>query len=97
MAGMDSKSNRQADAFAALTAADHARLDRLAVLAGSTAEDIWPAVYRYGFQDMEESVQANLDAQVEHAAGLTISHEDVMANAQRMIDSHAKQRKRRAG
>jgi len=94
---MDSKPDKQAEAFAALTAEDRARLDKLAVAAESTAEDLWPAVYRYGFQDIEDSVRADLDAQAERAAGLTIPHEDVMANAQRMIDSHGKQRKRRAG
>lgn len=94
---MDRKLNKQAAALAALSTADSARLEKLATLAGSTAEDIWPAVCRYGFQDVEESVQADLDAQAEHAAGLTISHEDVMTKAQRTIETHGGQRKRRAG
>lgn len=90
MTVMNSKEKKQAEALAALSAADRARLDRLAALVGSRPEEIWPAVCRYGFDDMEESVQADIDAQAEYAVGRTIPHEEVMANAQRLIDDHGK-------
>ncbi|MCU6501001.1 hypothetical protein LPN04_24665 [Rugamonas sp. A1-17] len=94
MTVMKSKSNKQAEAFAALTAQDRARLNKLAVLAGLTAEELWPAVYRYGFDDIEESVQASLDADADIAAGRTIPHEDVMAQARRILAAHAKPKRK---
>jgi predicted transcriptional regulator len=94
---MNSKEKKQAEALAALSAADRARLDRLAALSGSSPEEIWPAVYRYGLDDMEESVKAGIDAEAEHAAGRTIPHEEVMANALCLIDDHDRQRKLRTG
>lgn len=94
MTVMGSKSNKQAEAFAALTAQDRARLNKLAILAGLTGEELWPAVYRYGFQDIEESVQASLDADEDIAAGRTIPHEEVMAEARRILAAHAKPKRK---
>lgn len=94
---MDARQNKLAAALAALSVEDRGRLARLAITADSTPEEIWPAVYRYGFDDMEQSVQADRDAEADIAAGRTMSHDDVMKAAWHAIDSHAQERKRRAG
>jgi len=93
---MDSRLKKQAEALAALSAADRARLERLAVLAQTTLVDIWPSVQQFGFDDMEDSVQAWLDAQADIAAGRTIPHEEVMAQAMQIVSRHG-QRKRKSG
>lgn len=93
---MNSRQKKQAEALAALSAADRARLERLAALAQVTPEHLWPDVWLYGFEDVEEGIQADLLADVEIAAGTTISNEEVMAHIRGLLDSHAK-RKRRTG
>jgi predicted transcriptional regulator len=94
---MNSRLQKQAAALAALSSEERSRLNRLAALVGTSAEEIWPTVYRYGFDDIEESVQAGLDAEADLAAGRTVLHEEVMADIQRMFDRHDAQQKRRTG
>lgn len=53
---------KQDEALAALSAGDRDRLQRLTVLARINPEDIWSEVWQYGFEDVEDSVQAELDA-----------------------------------
>jgi predicted transcriptional regulator len=93
---MNSQQKKQAEAFSALPAADRARLERLAALAQSSPEDIWPVVWRYGFDDIEDSIQADLEGQEDIAAGRTISNEEVMAQALRIVEANV-QRKRKIG
>ena len=87
---MNSRENKQAEALAALSAADRARLERLAARAGVSTETIWNEVWLYGFEDIEESVEADLAADEDIAAGRTIPHEEVMEQAWRVLNSRAK-------
>lgn len=82
--------------MAALSAADRARLERLASLADVTPEHLWPDVWLYGFEDVEDGVRADLEAEEDIAAGRTIPNDEVMAEARRIVESYAK-RKRNAG
>jgi predicted transcriptional regulator len=93
---MNSRQKKQAEALAALSAADRARLERLAALAQVSAEHLWPDVWLYGFEDTEESIQADLAAQADIEAGRTIPNEEVMEQARRILESNV-QRKRKAG
>ena len=93
---MNSREKKQAEALAALSAADRARLERLAARADVSPEAIWPDVWLYGFEDTEESVEANLAAEEDIAAGRTVSNEEVMEGLKRIVDSHAG-RKQRSG
>ncbi|MYM88410.1 hypothetical protein GTP91_14655 [Rugamonas sp. FT82W] len=93
---MDSRQKKQAEALAALSPADRARLDRLASLADVTPEHLWPDVWLYGFEDVEDGVRADLEAEEDIAAGRTIPNDEVMAEARRIVESYAK-RKRNAG
>lgn len=83
---MNSREKKQAQALAALSAGDRARLGRLAARAGVSPEAIWPDVWLYGFEDTEESVEANLAADDDIAAGRTVSNEEVMAVLKRIVD-----------
>jgi predicted transcriptional regulator len=83
---MNSREKKQAEALAALSAADRARLERLAARADVSPEAIWPDVWLYGFEDTEESVEANLAAEEDIAAGRTVSNEEVMAGLKRIVD-----------
>ena len=83
---MNSREKKQAQALAALSAGDRARLERLAARADVSPEAIWPDVWRYGFEDTEESVEANLAADEDIAAGRTASNEEVMAVLKRIVD-----------
>ncbi|MBP1207143.1 putative transcriptional regulator [Duganella sp. 1411] len=83
---MNSREKKQAEALAALSAADRARLERLAARADVSPETIWPDVWLYGFEDTEESVEANLAAEEDIAAGRTVSNEEVMAGLKRIVD-----------
>lgn len=93
---MDLPSQKQAAALAALSAADSARLERLASKANVSVDSIWPEIYVYGFDDIEDSVQANLNADEDIAAGCTVAHDDVMAQARRILDANVRG-KRKAG
>jgi predicted transcriptional regulator len=93
---MNSRQKKQAEALAALSVADRVRLERLAALAQVSAEHLWPDVWLYGFEDTEESIQADLAAQADIEAGRTIPNEEVMERARRILESNV-QRKRKAG
>jgi predicted transcriptional regulator len=93
---MDASLTKQAEALAALSRTDRVRLERLAARAEVSPEVIWDEVWRYGFADIEESVEADLAAQEDIAAGRTIPHEEVMAQARRILDSNVR-RKRKSG
>jgi len=93
---MNSRLKKQAEALAALSAADRTRLEHLAVLAQLTADEIWPEVWQYGFDDVEQSIQADIEGQEDIAAGRTISNEDVMAQALQIVEANAR-RKRKTG
>jgi len=93
---MNSSQEKKAEALAALSAIDRARLDRLATRAEVSTEAIWNEVWLYGFEETEESVDADLEAQEEIAAGRTIPHEEVMAQARRILESNVR-RKRKSG
>ncbi|WP_229213534.1 hypothetical protein [Duganella sp. BJB488] len=82
---MDSKPNKQSEAFAALTAEDRARLERLAVLAQLSPEDLWQDVWLYGFDDVEEGILADLEADeyFKHNAG--IDNAEVMVAVRQLI------------
>ena len=87
---MNSREKKQAQALAALSAADRARLERLAARAGVSPEVIWPDVWLYGFEDTEESVEADLAADADIAAGRTVPHEEVMERAWHILNSGPK-------
>lgn len=85
---------KQADAFAALSAEGHARLERLAALARLSPAEIWPEVWQYGFEDVEESVQAGLDADEDVKVGRTVPHEEVMAKALSILEANVKNKRK---
>jgi hypothetical protein len=93
---MNTTQKKQIEALASLSTFDRARLERLAALADVSPEYLWPDVWLYGFDDVEEGIQADLQADKEIAAGLTISNEEATAGFRRILDGHA-QRKRRSG
>jgi len=62
----------------------------LAARADVSLEAIWPDVWSYGFEDTEDSVETNLAAADDIAAGRTVSNEDVMEGLKRIVDSHQK-------
>ena len=68
---------------------DVARLERLAARADVSLEAMWSDVWRYGFDDMEESVETNLTVDDDIKAGRTVSNEEVMEGLKRIVDSHA--------
>lgn len=90
---MNSSLKKQADALAALSATDRMRLDRLAARAEVSPEAIWNEVWLYGFDDTEESVEADIEAQADIDAGRTIPHEEVMAQARRILESNVRRKK----
>ena len=94
---MNTQQKKMADALADLSDAERARLERLAVLADVSAERLWPEVWEYGFDDTEESIQACIEADADFAAGRGIPHDEVMAQAARIIEDAYARRKRGAG
>lgn len=94
MAVMDSLQTKQAAALAALSTAERERLARLAARAQVSAEAIWQEVWLYGFDDVDESVQAELEAREAIARGVTIANEEVMAGALRLIGHAERKRKK---
>lgn len=90
---MNSRAQQMAAALAALSAGDRDRLGRLAERAGMRAEEIWPDVWRYGFDDTEESVHASIEADADNAAGRTIPNEQVMADMWRIVNSGLQKKK----
>jgi predicted transcriptional regulator len=91
---MNSQQKKQAEALAALSADDRARLERMSARARISLEQLWPEVWAYGFEDVEESIQADLDADADIAAGRTVPHEEVMAQARRILEAHVKPKRK---
>lgn len=96
MAVMNSKQKKQAEALAALSAEDRARLERLAALANITPEQLWQDVWLYGFDDVEEGIQADIEADEYFKTNDGIDNAEVMAKARALIATYGK-RKRQAG
>lgn len=82
---MNAQQIKQAEALAALSVVDRERLERLADLENTTPEQLWPDVWLYGFDDVEEGIHADIQADKDIAAGKMIPNEDVMAELQRML------------
>ena len=76
---MDARQKKLADAFAALSDEERIRLERLAELAQSSPAELWPTVQRYGFDDVEDSILADIEAQADHQAGRTISNSIIVS------------------
>lgn len=93
---MDSRLKKQTDALVALSAADRARLESLASLAGLNPDDLWPEVWQHGFDDVEESIQADLDATEYFKTNSGINNAEVMAKARAVVAVYGKP-KRKAG
>jgi predicted transcriptional regulator len=91
---MNSPLKKQVEALAALSVADRVRLERLAALAEVTPEHLWPDVWLYGFDDVEEGIHADIAAAEDIAAGRTVSNEEVMERARQIVESYAKQKRR---
>jgi hypothetical protein len=77
----------------ALSPSDRARLERLAELAGRTPLETLYFVQRDGFEECEESVRENLIAEQDIAEGRGVPNEQVMEDAQRIIDECAQRAK----
>lgn len=78
----------------ALSPADRARLERLAELCERTPLETLYFVQRDGFDECEESVHANLIAEQDIAEGRGIPNEEVVENAQRIIEECAQRANR---
>ena len=75
---MDLKSTKQLAAFAALSDADRSRLKRLAAMAKLSADDLWQDVWRYGFDDVEEGILADIEADEYFKSNAGIDNEEVV-------------------
>lgn len=76
-----------------LSPSDLLRLECLARRAGVTPEQMLPFVLRDGFDECEESVSADLEADAYFKTHHGIPHEEVMANAARLIASYAERKR----
>lgn len=92
---MPTKQEKMAAELAALSPPERARLERLAALAKVSPEQLWPDVWNYGFDDTEDSIHAEIEADEAEAAGTLIPNEEVMAMAAQIVEQYA-QRKRKA-
>ena len=89
---MDSKSTKQLAAFAALSDVDRSRLERLAAMAKLNADDLWPDVWLYGFDDVEEGILADIEADEYFKSNAGIDNAEVMADIKKLIAVHGKPR-----
>lgn len=87
---MDSNRNKQIEALTALSAGDRSRLERLAVMAKLSAEDLWPDVWLYGFDDVEEGIRADIEADEYFKSNVGIDNVEVMAEVRNLIAIHGK-------
>jgi len=94
---MNTQHKKMAEAFSALSDTERVRLTHLAALADVSVERLWPEVWEYGFDDTEESIQACIEADADFAAGRGVPHEEVMAQAARIVEDAYARRKRGAG
>jgi len=79
-----------------LTPAMQRRLAKLATAAGRTPEEMLPYVMQDGFEYNEEFVRKVNEAIEQADAGDVVPHEEVMREAQAIIDAHAAKRKKAA-
>jgi predicted transcriptional regulator len=79
-----------------LTPAMQRRLAKLATAAGRTPEEMLPYVMKDGFEYNEEFVRKVNEAIEQADAGDVVPHEEVMREAQAIIDAHAAKRKKAA-
>ncbi|NRR33677.1 hypothetical protein HSX11_26210 [Oxalobacteraceae bacterium] len=93
---MGDRQTKMAAALAALSGSDRARLERMADRGDTTPELLWEAVYQYGFDDMEESIEANIEMDNAAAAGQLIPHEELMRQVDDMLAENAKRKRRTA-
>jgi hypothetical protein len=87
---MSASLKKQAEALSALSGADRARLDRLAAIAKLSAEDLWQDVWRYGFEDVEEGIQTDIEADEYFKSNAGIDNTEVMAEVRNLIAIHGK-------
>ena len=90
---MSSRENKQTEALAALSAADRARLERLAAMAKLSADDLWPDVRLYGFDDVEEGILADIEADEYFQSNAGIDNAEVIADVKKLIAIHGKPRR----
>ncbi|MDP1680422.1 MAG: hypothetical protein Q8L39_01420 [Burkholderiales bacterium] len=76
-----------------LSAADTARLERLAAEAGSTPQKILKHVLRDGFEYSEQVVRSVNSGLADIAAGRVIPHDQVMDKISGTIEKHARKKK----
>lgn len=76
-----------------LSAADTARLERLATEAGSTPQKILKHVLRDGFEYSERVVRSVNAGLADIAAGHVIPHDQVMDKIGAAIEKHARKKK----
>ena len=62
----------------------------LAALEDTTAEKLWPDVWRYGFDDVEEGIRADVEADAYFKDHQGIDNDDVMSKVLALVDSHGK-------
>jgi len=55
-----------------------------------TPEEVWSEVWQYGFDDVEDSIQAGLDADEDVRAGCTVPHDEVMAKALAVLEARVR-------
>lgn len=91
---MNSLLKKQTEALAALSADDRARLARLAVLANVSPEALWVEVWEYGFEDVEESIQADLRAEEYFKNNPGIDNTEVMVKARVLIAAYGKPKRK---
>jgi len=89
---MPSPIKKQVEAFQALCAVDRARLERLAALVNVSPEELWPDVWRDGFDDVEDGIRADIEADEYFRANKGVENSEVMAEAQRLIAVHGKRK-----
>jgi len=89
---MDLKSTKQLAAFAALSDAERSRLEQLAAKAKLSADDLWPDVWLYGFDDVEKGILADIEADEYFKSNAGIDNAEVMADIKKLIAVHGKPR-----
>ena len=85
---MSSRKKKQAEALAALSVVDRSRLERLAAMAKLRAEDLWPDVWLYGFDDVEAGIQSDIEADEYFKSNSGIDNAEVMAQIKNLIAMH---------
>ena len=86
---MNSRAKKQAEALAALPASDRARLESLAAMAKLCTDDLWPDVWLYGFDDVEEGISADIEADEYFKSNAGIDNTEVMRQIKNLIVTHA--------